>query len=248
MNGLIKEDRCMMQTLPTQLTLGISLKDEATFDNFYEGRNGEVISALKKMARGPEEKFIYLCGAQGQGSSHLLKAACHEADQHKRRSFYLPLAYSCSLSHEILQGLEAFSLICLDDFHVLSAHPEWEEAIFHLYNRVEETRGSLLIAARDLPKSIALTLPDLISRLSFGITYQIHPLRDEEKCTVLMMRANRRGMSLSEEVGKYIMTHCPRHMGALFSVLDLLDKVSLAAQRRLTIPFVKEVLQIEDLK
>ncbi|OGT40186.1 MAG: DnaA regulatory inactivator Hda [Gammaproteobacteria bacterium RIFCSPHIGHO2_12_FULL_38_14] len=233
-----------MQTLQAQLALGLSLQDEATFNNFYVGQNAEVVAALQQSICAQGEKIIYLCSARGQGASHLLQAACRYADQVGCSAFYLPLAYSVSLSTEILHGLENYALICLDDLHVLSGHPEWEEAIFHLYNRLYEAKRSLIMAAHDLPQSIGLTLPDLISRLSWGVTYQIHPLTDEEKCKVLILRAKRRGMTLSEEVGKYMITHCPRHMSALFSVLDLLDKASLAAQRRLTIPFVKEVLQI----
>ena len=127
---------------------------------------------------------------------------------------------------------------------VVAGHPEWEEAIFYLYNRVYDAGGRIVIAAHDLPKAIQLGLPDLESRLSWGIIYQLHPLSDEEKLIVLTMRALRRGINLSEEVGRYILTHCPRHMGTLFAALDALDKASLAAQRRLTIPFVKEVLEI----
>ena len=121
---------------------------------------------------------------------------------------------------------------------------EWEEAIFHLYNRLYDAGGKIIIAANDLPKSINLKLPDLISRLSWGFVFQLYLLEDTEKLFILTMRANRRGIILSDEVGKYILTHCPRHMGTLFAALDALDKASLAAQRRLTIPFVKEVLEI----
>lgn len=233
-----------MQKLSPQLTLGLSLKDEATFENFYLGKNIEIINQLKMTVKGDGEKIVYLCGSRGQGCSHLLQACCHDASQQQITSVYLPLANLISLSPEILKGLESLELICVDDIHVIAGHKEWEEAIFHLYNRVYDAKGSMIIAAHDLPKAIHLTLPDLISRLAWGIIYQLHPLTDAEKLSVLMMRANRRGISLSEEVGKYILTHCPRHMGTLFAALDALDKASLAAQRRLTIPFVKEVLEI----
>lgn len=233
-----------MQKLSAQLTLGLSLKDEATFENFYLGKNAEIINQLKKTVKGDGEKIVYLCGARGQGCSHLLQACCHDASQQQITSVYLPLANLISLSPEILKGLESLALICVDDIHVIAGNKEWEEAFFHLYNRVYDAKGSMIIAAHDLPKAIHLTLPDLISRLAWGIIYQLHHLTDTEKLSVLMMRANRRGISLSEEVGKYILTHCPRHMGTLFAALDALDKASLAAQRRLTIPFVKEVLEI----
>lgn len=233
-----------MHQFSPQLTLGLSLKDEATFDNFYAGQNAETVAELKKTASGNGEKFIYLCAGRGQGLSHLLQASCHFAHQHKLTSVYLPLANLSAFSPEILLGLESLGLVCIDDLHLIAGHQEWEEAIFHFYNRLYEAGGSLIIAAHDLPKSIHLTLPDLTSRLSWGIIFQLHSLADEEKLHVLIMRAKRRGITLSDEVGKYILTHCPRHMGTLFAALDVLDKTSLAAQRKLTIPFVKEVLQI----
>ncbi|RDI39847.1 DnaA regulatory inactivator Hda [Aquicella lusitana] len=234
----------MIHKSSAQLTLGLSLKDEATFDNFYAGKNAEMISALKKTSVGEGERVVYLCGSRGQGLSHLLQACCHYAHQQQRSSVYLPLAQLLPLSPEVLSGLEMLSLICLDDVHVVAGLPEWEEAIFHLYNRIYDAGGSVVITGNELPKSIPMRLPDLVSRLSWGVVYQLYPLSDEEKRIVLTMSAMRRGISLPEEVGKYILTHCPRHMGTLVAALDALDKASLAAQRRLTIPFVKEVLEI----
>lgn len=233
-----------MQKLLTQLTLGVSLKDEATFSNFYSGKNAEIVSELRKSVAGQGEKIIYICGTRGQGLSHLLQACCHEADQHQARSVYLPLTNLLSLSPEVLIGFETFEIVCIDDLHAAAQYPVWQEAIFHLFNKVYDAGGRIIISAQDLPKHLGLCLPDLISRLAWGIIYQLHPLSDDEKLFVLTMRANRRGISLSEEVGKYILTHCPRHMSTLFAALDALDKASLSAQRRLTLPFVKEVLQI----
>ncbi len=233
-----------MYHLSSQLTLGLSLKDEATFDNFYTGKNTEIVEELKKTASGQGERIVYLCGSRGQGCSHLLQACCHHAHQSQLRSVYLPFTNLIMLSPDILSGLEELALICLDDLHLIAGQPEWEEAVFHFYNRVYDAGGRVVIAAHDLPKAIHVGLPDLVSRLSWGIVYQLHSLSDAEKLLVLTMRAHRRGISLSEEVGKYILTHCPRHMGTLFAALEALDKASLAAQRRLTIPFVKEVLQI----
>ena len=234
----------VMQKSSSQLTLGLSLKDEATFTNFYSAKNAEIVAQLKKTVNGQGEKVVYLCGTRGQGCSHLLQAACHYAHQQQMSSVYLPLAQLISLTPEVLNGLELLDLVCMDDLHIIAGNAEWEEAIFHLYNRLYDSGKNIVIAAKDLPKAINLELPDLVSRLSWGFVFQLHPLDDMEKLSILTIRANRRGISLSEEVGKYILTHCPRHMGTLFAALDALDKASLAAQRRLTIPFVKEVLEI----
>jgi DnaA family protein len=227
-----------------QLPLGLSLKDDASFDNFYPGKNIEIIDALKKTASGCGDKIIYLCGSRGQGLSHLLQASCHEAARHKVSAVYLPLGQLIQQSPEMLNGFESLQLICIDDLQCIAEAPAWEEAVFHLFNRVYDVGGSIIFAGNDLPKSLPLALPDLISRLSWGVFYLLHPLTDVEKITVLIRRAKGRGITLSDEVGKYILSHCPRHMTTLFAALDALDKASLAAQRRLTIPFVKEVLEI----
>lgn len=228
----------------TQLTLGVSLLDEATFINFYPGKNTQIIDALKRTVTGEGERLIYLCGTVSQGCSHLLQACCHFAHQQHVSSIYLPLGNLKYLSPDALKGFENLDLICIDDLDVIAGQKAWEEAIFHLYNRVNDAGGRLIIAAHALPKSLGLTLADLISRLAWGIIYQLSPLSDIEKLFVLQARAESRGIKVTDEVGKFILNHYPRHMSVLFAALDKLDQASLAAHRRLTIPFVKEVLQL----
>lgn len=233
----------MMEKLSPQLPLGLS-KDEATFANYYAGKNAQILEDLKFAASGHGERIIYLYGAHGLGCSHLLQAACQYAHQQRMQSVYLPLAELHQLSPELLSGLESFALVCIDDLQHIAGMKEWEEALFHLFNHIRDAGGRMIFAANDVPQALGLTLPDLVSRLSWGIVYELQPLSDQEKLSVFSMRANKRGMHLPDEVGKYILTHYSRHMGALFAALDMLDIASLAAQRRLTIPFVKRVLEI----
>lgn len=232
------------QAKANQLTLGVGLKDEATFANYYAGENKLLVEELKKCARGDGERFIYFCGMGGDGRTHLLQACCHEANQYQLTSVYIPLENASDLSPDIFQGLETLSLVCIDDLHKVAGKPEWEEAFFHLYNRMRDAGGRLIVTANVMPKALGLVLPDVVSRLTWGMAFQLQLLSDAEKLEVLIMRASRRGMTLVEDVGRFILTHCPRHMSTLFAALDALDKASLAAQRKLTIPFVKEILQI----
>jgi DnaA family protein len=227
-----------------QLTLGVGLKDDATFANYYVGKNQLLRDELIKLSRGEGEHVIYFSGSNGEGRTHLLQACCHEANQQRLNSVYIPLENAADLSPDIFQGLEMLPLVCIDDLHKIAGKPEWEEAFFHVYNRIRDAGGHLVVTANVMPKSLGLILPDVVSRLTWGMVFQLQPLTDNEKLQVLMMRATRRGMTLVEDVGRFILTHCPRHMSTLFAALDALDKASLAAQRKLTIPFVKEVLQI----
>ncbi len=227
-----------------QLTLGVGLKDEATFENYYTAQNGTLIQALKNAARGEGERVTYFYGSGGQGCTHLLQASCHEAKRHKLSAVYIPLTSLADYTPEILEGLESVNLICIDDVHLIAGKPVWEEAFFHAFNRIYDAGGTLVMTANVAPKSLNIALPDLLSRLSWGGVFQLQPLTDTEKLTTLVMRAERRGMVLSDEVGKFILNHCPRHMSTLFAALEALDKTSLVEQRKLTIPFVKSVLQI----
>ncbi len=236
--------KSLVSRTPIQLTLGVGLKDDATFDNFFPGANTQIINILKETAENKGEKIIYLYGSGGQGCTHLLQAVCLSAFDHHQRAVFIPLSHRQDLSPALFDGLEALDLICIDDLHRIIGDRTWEEAFFHLFNRIRDAQKNLVITSRVPPKALDATLPDLISRLTSGIVFQLHELSDAEKCDAFIMRAERRGMTLPADVAKFILTHCPRHMTTLFSVLDTLDNMSLAAQRKLTIPFVKSVLQM----
>lgn len=227
-----------------QLPLVFNAHEEASFDNYYAGHNASVVAHLKSVVDLSLVENIYLCSAQGLGRSHLLHAVCRYADSKGVSSIYIPFLQNAHFTPDVFLSLENIFLICIDDVQAIAGLAVWEEALFHLYNRVQAMGGRLIITANGLPKEINLTLPDLVSRLTASVIYQLHSLQDDEKIHMLMMRAMKRGMILPEDVARYILTHCPRHMSTLMTVLDVLDRASLAAQRRLTIPFVKAVLQL----
>lgn len=225
-----------------QLTLGVGLRDQATFESYWPGQqNRQLVDALKHALAGRGERLIYFYGASGLGKTHLLHACCHAAGQ---QSVYLPLSDWQHLSPDVFPGLENLPVVCLDDIHCIAGQAAWEEAFFHVFNRIRAREGILAVSAAGLPAVLGYGLPDLVSRLSGGIIFQLQPLPDDEKRDMLVMRAAIRGMVLPEEVARFILTHCPRHHSTLCAALDVLDRASLAAQRRLTVPFVKSVLEI----
>ena len=128
----------------------------------------------------------------------------------------------------------------LDDLNVVLGNDEWEQALFHLFNRVRENDGHLIISADQAPKQLPVQLADLASRLVWGVTYQIERLHPEERALALVLRARQRGLLLSEDVARFIVARGPEQMEGLGDILDHLDRASLTHQRKLTIPFVKE--------
>ncbi|GLP94782.1 DnaA regulatory inactivator Hda [Paraferrimonas sedimenticola] len=218
------------------------LPDDETFTSFYAAANCELIDQLQSIAQGKGDNNVFLWGEPKCGRTHLLHAACAAANEAQRRSFYLPLAIHSSLSVAVFEDLEQCDLVCLDDIHSICGNPLWEEAVFDLYNRVAEQGHTLIVSGNAGPASLPIALPDLRSRLSWGVAYQLHPLDDEQKLAALTRRAEARGLSLPEDAGRFLLNRLNRDMRTLFDVLDKLDKASMVHQRRLTIPFIKETL------
>jgi len=227
-----------------QLPLNIQWRDDATLQNFYPGDNVEALKAVSELSQGMGEPFLYLWGQPGVGRTHLLQAACHAASEKSIAAFYISLRDQNQLSLSALQGVEDLPLVCIDDIEHIANLPLWEEALFHLFNRIQTKKGRLLIAADVAPKYLPLSLPDLKSRLNWGVTYQLHRLTDEQKVVVLQLRAQLRGLELNKTVGQFLLSHCSRDMTELQSILEKLDRASLVEQHRLTIPFVKHVLDL----
>jgi DnaA family protein len=225
-----------------QLTLGVSLRDDATFENFVSVGNKQVLHCLQEFIADQGERFIYLWGVEGVGRTHLLQACCHEIFNQGGSAMYLSLADK-ALRPDVLCNLESIDYIFIDDVDAVLNKSLWEESLLHFYNRLRDKGRRLIVAAASPPVQTACRLPDLRSRLSWGLLFQVKPISDEQKIEALQLRAHHRGLMLSDEVGKFLLRRYPRDMSALFSVLDILDQASLAAKRRLTIPFVKEALE-----
>lgn len=230
---------------PIQLPLGVRLRDDATFANFYPGANAAALGYVERMCEsdvGWAENLIYLWGAEGVGRSHLLQAACLRMEQFGGRAVYLPLDAVAMYGPQLLDNLEQCDLVCIDEVDLVAGHPTWEEALFHLFNRLRDAGRRLLLSASAPPREVPIKLPDLKSRLTLALVFQLHGLSDEDKLRALQLRASRRGLHLTDEVGRFILTRGSRSMNSLFDLLEQLDHASLQAQRKLTIPFLKETL------
>lgn len=225
-----------------QLPLSLNLRDDAIFDNFFSGSNALVIDALKSFVANGAEQFIYCYGEPGSGRTHLLQACCHLANQYEKTIFYLSLSQHADFSSEILQELEQFQIVCIDDIDAVVGNRIWEEALFHFYNRARDNKTGLLVSAVCAPQQLRCVLPDLQSRLAWGLALEIKNLTDEEKTSALQLRAAFRGLQLSSDVAGYLIHHRSRNMRDLFSLLEKLDYASLIAKRKITIPFVKTVI------
>lgn len=229
-----------------QLSLAVQLPDDETFESFQLGDNSVCVELLKsfieKEINLSEPLSFYFFGTYGVGKSHLLHAACSYAETLNTTNFCMSFSQLTELSVEVLEGLEHFSLVCLDDIQLIAGNTLWQQAVFDLYNRITEQGNKIIITGNNSVKELGITLPDLVSRLAWGEVQSIKQLSDSDKIQALTFHANQRGMQLTEDVAKYLINRQTRDMSSLIESLDILDKASIREQRKITIPFIKSIL------
>lgn len=224
-----------------QLALAVQLRDEATLDNYLPtDAVAPLIPLLEGQAEPDGESVIFLHGPADAGKSHLLQACCHRA---AGPSLYLPLAELGDYRPEaVLAEMESMAVVCLDDIDAIEGDADWELALFHFFNRARAAGCRLLLSAKTSPRGLGIQLADLRSRLGWGLVYHLPGYDDAQKVALLEFRAARRGLQMPAEVARYIISRAPRGLGELLQLLDHLDRLSLAEQRALTVPFVKFAL------
>lgn len=227
-----------------QLALAIQLNDEATLADFCWGSNALLQQQINSSLAGEGERLFYLWGGTGSGKSHLLQACC-QALNNNASAIYLPLQILKEWGPESIEDLGEQTLIAIDDIDAIAGDRGWEEALFHLYNRIRDNGKTILvISARQPLALLPIQLADLRSRLAWGLVVQLNELTDEDKIRTLQQYATKRGFELPAPVGQFLINRCARNMHDLHQLLDQLDKASLAAQRKITVPFVKVILDL----
>jgi DnaA family protein len=223
-----------------QIPLGLRLADRAVFTNFLPARNAQALDYAQRLARGEHRGLTWLCGPAGAGKTHLLQAICVAASE-RMRAGYMPLAELAGLGVGVLEGL-SLQCLCLDDVDAIAGNLEWERAIFGLLQEAEEGGGRVVFAAQVPPALMPWALKDLGSRCAAGTVFQLRLLDEAEQQAALKLRARGRGFELPDDTLQWLQRRFPRDMRALYELLDTLDQAALIAQRRLTIPFIREVL------
>jgi len=227
----------------SQLILGVRLRDSSVFASYLPGRNRPAIDALLALRSGEPPTCVFIHGPAGSGKTHLLQALCAQASQQADAAAYLPLAAMMPMGPEVLSGCGDLACVCIDDIELIGGRREWELALFRLHQQLDERRGRLIVAAVGPPAASGVELADLRSRLAGGLVLTLQSLDEAERIAALQLHAHQRGFELPDDTAQYLLRRLPRDMTTLCNFLDELDQASLVAQRRLTIPFVREVME-----
>lgn len=225
-----------------QMPLPLEPRRAGRLDEFIAGPNGAVVGAVQETATSAD-RSLFLSGAQGSGKSHLLNAACLHAREGGHTAFYLGLRGLAEADAASLQGLESMRLVCLDDLQVIAGQAVWEEALFHFINRLRAQGGSLIIASSERLRRLPLELPDLASRLAWGLRLSMQPLEDEDKQAVLQSHGRALGIDLPDEVTDYLLKRGPRDMATLVGLVTRLQQAVFREKRQVTVPLVRQLMK-----
>ena len=222
------------------MALPLRLADHAVFASYLSTGNEALVATLNNLADGENSQGCWLWGQSASGKTHLLQAVCDRAGD---QSVYVPLRMLADAGPEILDGLTSRELICIDDIETVAGDADWEKALFSLCNEVLDAAKNLIVSAAMSPRECPIALPDLQSRLARLPIFQVLPLGEDDRVLALQLRARHRGLDLPDDTARYLLNRSRRDMASLYRLLDKLDLEALRAKRRLTIPFVKEVME-----
>lgn len=224
----------------SQLALPLQLADHAVFASFLPDGNETLVATLHDIASRKSSDGCWLWGAAATGKTHLLQAVCDGAGD---RAVYLPMSMLVEAGAGVVDGLASREVICIDDIDAVFGDAEWEQALFGLFNQVMDAGGTLIVSAASSPREASVALPDLASRMQRLAVFQLQALDDDLTVAALQLRSRHRGLELPDDTARWLMKRSRRDMASLYEVLDRLDAAALQAKRRLTVPFVREVLE-----
>ena len=221
-----------------QLLLDIAPPSLPTLDNFVPGRNLELFQVLNNILK-EQERFIYLWGGKGSGKSHLLQAVVEACVRKKLDATYI----ACGITHNLntkLSVIDEIDCLAIDDVGYLNQSAQID--LFNLYNHIRDESHALMLVSGSVAPSQLKLRKDLVTRLGWGLVYQIHELSDNEKIQAMKNHARRKGFELPQDVCNYLLRHVQRDLPSLIVTLDALDLYSLREKRSITIPMLRELL------
>jgi len=226
-----------------QIPLPLHLSQHTRLTDYIVGDNHGLLALLQQQREQSTQPLIYLTGAPGTGRTHLLLGQCHAAQAQGLRVAYLPVKQLLNSPPTVLENLQRLDLLAVDDLQCIAGHTAWESALFNLFNQARDQACQLLFSAAEAASVMPFNLPDLRSRLSWGVTYRLKPLTDPQREQLLCQLAHRHGLTLADNVCRYLIQHYTRETTELVRLINQLNQASLVAKRPLTLPFIRQLLR-----
>lgn len=229
-----------------QIPIKFEFQANQSFSTFYVGNNAEIINHLQQISNNREQQ-IFLWGEKGSGKTHLLQAICQNASNLNKAALYFLLDANAQPDVSFFEDLEYLDIACFDNIEQIAGNIAWEKAFFNFYNSYRDSNKKLVLSASCPPKYLAMQIPDLKTRMSWGLTLKLKSLTAEQQIKALIFKANDLGFEIPVNVGLFLLTHYSSDLPSIWSLLDKIEYTSLATKRKITIPFLKQIMAEHDL-
>ena len=229
--------------MSAQLPLTLRWPAQQRFQTYVDGDNAAAVALVRRAAAVADSAWVFASGPSGCGKTHLLIAACAAAGECGRSAQYLSLAKLPGDRGAAIRGFGGSDLLALDDLDAIAGDRDAEHALFDLYNCSKAEKSALLFSATKPPAQLGIGLPDLVSRLSSSAQATLKPLDDAARREAVRQRAQLRGLNLDDTVLDWLFTRTQRDLGSLTALIERIDRESLAAKRRITVAFLRQLLE-----
>lgn len=183
-----------------------------------------------------------VCGSRSAGKTRFMKALLKEAGLRNLATYSLEA--DDAHDHSYFEEAGGCNLVCLDNLKKVCGKPDWELSLFHLINFMEDTKKKLVFGTSVPPDKLEVNMADLGSRLRAADRVYLGPFNDEARIDFMLRLAKLRGFEIPFDVGRFILARSKRDMKEIEAVVEKLETETMKQHRKVSIPFVKEILKI----
>lgn len=227
-----------------QIPLPLSFDKRFSLQNYISNNSDYIEQQLTALFDETGESLIGIWGGVDSGKTHLLNACAHYA-RHCSIPFHLFDAGQLGVvKPENFYDFPCGSAVGIDNIDLLAGNRAWEEQFYQLVNRVKSGELRFVFSMTRQPRDTGFRLPDLKSRLTWGLLMSLQQPDDEQVQQILKQRARLLGLELSEDVLNYLLSHFSRKLSEQMQILYQLDRAALTAKRKITIPLIRQTCNI----
>ena len=231
---------------PTQLIFPFQVNQKASFKSFFcSPDNIGLMSRLADLVASKNADELIINGAERSGKSFLMQAICNELSSSGKQFVFIPMNKAINMGVEIFQNLASLDAVCIDDLQLILSREEWETALFNLINECQQSNCSLILSFGGNQSLEDITqLPDLLSRIKRMEFMKLQAVQDEFLNQALDFVSQQLDINLEKAELEFLLKHQTREFSILVDNLISLDKQAASLKRKITIPLIKETLNL----
>ena len=231
---------------PKQLIFPFQINQKASFDSFFcSPDNQNLMTRLADIAISQDANEIIIHGKKGSGKSFLMQAICNELSSSEKQFAFIPMKKAFNMGVEIFQNLGSLDTVCIDDLQLILANQQWETALFNLINECQQSNCSLILSLGGTqPVEESIVLPDLLSRIKRMEFIALNAVQDELFNEAIVFVAQQLEIKIDNAELEFLLKHQTRIFSLLVENIITLDKQAASLKRKITIPLIKETLNI----